>query len=99
VILFHCPSCSQKYSVNDEFADKQITCRKCQTRLVVPSLTMAAPVAPPPIPAPESSKDCAFCGETVKINAFARGALTSRRVRPAPGHGGPPKVVAERVLV
>jgi hypothetical protein len=36
VIDFHCPTCAQKYSVNDEFAGKKATCRKCQAKIVVP---------------------------------------------------------------
>ncbi len=36
VIKFRCPSCGQKIAVNDEGADRDITCPVCTLRIVVP---------------------------------------------------------------
>jgi hypothetical protein len=45
VIIFRCPTCSQKYSVKDEFAEKHAICLKCQARMVVPRVAIAVPTA------------------------------------------------------
>ena len=43
--LLRCPECGQKYRIEERFAGKTLKCRKCQTPILVPTLTLAGTVA------------------------------------------------------
>jgi hypothetical protein len=105
MIRFACPSCSQQYTVKDDYAGKVTTCQKCQVRMIVPALSAVlvhAEVQPPSLP---ETKDCPFCGESVKVHAkkckhcgetldvALRAAEEVRNTRNSGGGGGNQQVV------
>jgi hypothetical protein len=81
-ITIACPNCKAKLKAPDSAVGKTVKCPKCATPVrvgwVTPDLPIAEvytpPAVPPDIPAvnvaqAEPTKDCPFCGETVKASA------------------------------
>jgi len=59
MIKFHCPSCSQKLGVPDDYAGKRIRCSKCSQ----PTLVPRPEIALPPTEAKSQTTGATFFGE------------------------------------